>query len=70
MQTKKQSLKESLLNVLIGFTISLMASFIIFPLFNMESSVLKNIGTTICFTIVSLMRSYLIRRYFNNKEKL
>lgn len=67
MQTKKQSLKESLTNTFIGFLISLLATFIVLPMFGIQSTFLKNIGITICFTVISIIRGYLIRRYFNNK---
>ncbi len=68
MQTKKQSLIESIVNVLIGFIISITATFIIFPLVGIHSTPLQNVTSTIGFTIVSLIRQYIIRRYFNNKE--
>jgi len=65
MQSKKQSLFESLLNISIGFAISLIATFLVFPLFGIESTPLKNVGITIFFTVISLVRSYLLRRLFN-----
>jgi hypothetical protein len=66
-QTKKQSFLESLTNAAIGFTISLAATFLIFPLVGFESSLSKNLIVTIFFTAVSIARGYLIRRFFNNK---
>ena len=67
MQTKKQSFIESLTNTAVGFTISLMATFIVLPLFNIKSSFAQNLGITICFTVISIIRGYVIRRYFNKK---
>ncbi len=66
-QTKKQSFVESLTNTAVGFLISLGSTFIIFPLVGFESSVTKNIIVTLFFTVVSILRGYFIRRYFNNK---
>ena len=78
MQTKKQSFIESVTNTAIGFVISLSATFIIFPLVGITSSAGKNIIITLFFTVISILRGYLIRRFFNksvkqtvsNKEKL
>jgi putative Mn2+ efflux pump MntP len=67
MQSKKQSFIESLTNTGVGFAISLMATFIVLPLFNIKSSIPQNIGITLCFTLISIIRGYIIRRYFNKK---
>lgn len=69
MQTKKQSLLESLTNTAIGFVISLASTFVIFPLVGFESSASKNIIVTLFFTAVSILRGYLIRRFFNTKNQ-
>lgn len=68
-QTKLESFIEANTNVFIGFFISLTAGFVIYPCFNVEVHPVKNIGITLCFTVISIIRSYLVRRYFNNKEK-
>lgn len=68
MQSKKQSLVESITNTFVGFIISLTAIFLILPLFGVESTPVKNIGITLCFTIISILRGYLIRRFFNKKH--
>ncbi|TVZ55622.1 hypothetical protein OD91_0877 [Lutibacter sp. Hel_I_33_5] len=67
MQTKKQSFLESLTNTLVGFVISFAATFVIFPLMGMQGSVAKNFLITVFFTVVSILRGYVIRRYFNSK---
>jgi hypothetical protein len=69
MQTKKQSLLESILNVTIGYLISLASLFLIFPIIGIDSSPGKNITISIYFTVISLIRSYLLRRFFNYKHK-
>lgn len=68
-QTKLESFKESITNVLIGFLISFLAGFIIFPICNIQTTVFQNILSTIGFTLVSICRQYIIRRWFNKKEK-
>lgn len=66
-QTKKQSFLESLTNTGIGFIISLAATFVIFPLVGYQTTVSKNIIVTLFFTVVSILRGYIIRRYFNKR---
>lgn len=66
MQTKKQSLIESLVNILIGYFTALFSQFLIFPLFNINIPLSDNLLIGFYFTLISLARSYLVRRYFNN----
>ncbi len=70
MQTKKQSSLEALTNTLVGFVISYASTFIIFPLMGFESSAGKNIVVTLFFTVISYLRSYIIRRVFNKKNSV
>lgn len=66
-QSKKQSFLESTTNTALGFVINFIATFIIFPIMEIDSTFVKNIGVTMFFTAISLLRGYLVRRYFNNK---
>ena len=65
-QTKIESLIESLVNILIGYLTALFSQFLIFPLFDINIPLSDNLLIGLYFTIISLARSYLIRRYFNN----
>lgn len=69
MQTKKQSLKESIYNLLVGYAISFISLFLIFPLVGIESSFGKNMLITLYFSVLSIARSYFLRRFFNRKNK-
>lgn len=64
-QTRKHSLIESLLNILIGYGIAIMAQVIIFPLFGGHFTLQDNLKIGALFTVVSLVRSYCLRRLFN-----
>jgi hypothetical protein len=64
-QSRLQSLSESLLNVGIGFFISMAAQFIIFPNYDIHISMSDNLAIGLWFTVVSIVRSYVIRRWFN-----
>lgn len=68
MQTKKQSAIESLTNIIVGLLTSFIIQLIIYPLLNIEVSINENIIITIVFFIVSFVRGYLIRRFFNKKN--
>jgi hypothetical protein len=68
MQTKKQSLYESAVNIAIGYSIAIISQVIIFPIVGVEATFSQNIKIGILFTLVSFVRSYLIRRYFNKKQ--
>lgn len=66
MQTKKQSLIESVVNILIGYFTAVFSQLLIFPLFDIVIPIQDNLLIGLYFTLISLARSYLIRRYFNN----
>jgi len=66
MQSLKHSWIEVIANIGSGFIISgLFQQFVITPLFHLQTSTSQNIGITILFTIVSIVRSILWRRFFN-----
>ncbi len=67
MQSKFQSLIESLINILIGYLTALLSQILIFPLFNIYVSIQDNLLIGLYFTLISLVRSYVLRRYFNKK---
>ncbi|MFP2995614.1 hypothetical protein ABN763_06870 [Spongiivirga sp. MCCC 1A20706] len=68
MQTKKESLIESLTNVTVGFLITMISLHVIFPLLGMENNTGKNALITIYLTVLSVLRNYFLRRYFNRKQ--
>lgn len=65
MQTKRQSLFESIMNIAIGYGVALLAQIIVFPIYGMRVEIGQNIQIGIIFTGVSLARSYALRRIFN-----
>lgn len=66
-QTKLGSFYEALINIIIGWTINFTANMTIFPLFGWEISIEQNIWLGTIYTVISLVRSYIIRRWFNAK---
>jgi len=65
MQTKKHSLIESCTNILIGYQVALVSQLIIFPFFDIHIPLSDNMIIGGWFTIISLIRSYILRRLFN-----
>jgi hypothetical protein len=70
MQTKARSLTEGVVNIVVGYTINLCAQLLIFPQFGIIIPLSSNLGIGACFTVISLVRTYLIRRWFNGKESV
>ena len=69
MQSKKQSFIESLTSTTIGVIIGIVLNLTILPIFGYPVSFSDSLWISIIFTIVSIIRSYIIRRFFNSKEK-
>ena len=65
MQSKKYSLIESVTNTAIGFMISLLIQIVIYPVMGIPVTFSQNIIITMVFTLVSILRGYVIRRIFN-----
>ena len=64
-QTKVASALEASANTLSGYFISLAVwLYIAGPLFGYDVSLSKGIGLTLLFTVTSLIRSYVWRRWF------
>ncbi len=64
-QSRLESLIESIINIAIGYFVALLSQFLIFPLFGIHVSLTDNLLIGAWFTGVSLVRSYVIRRWFN-----
>lgn len=69
MQSRKFSFIESLTNVAAGYFVALASQIIIFPFFGIEASLRDNIMIGAWFTVISICRSYILRRIFNGIKK-
>ena len=69
MQTKKQSLIETLTSVFVGWLIGVILNLTILPLFDYNITVVDSLWVSLIFTVVSVVRGYIIRRWFNSKEE-
>lgn len=64
-QSKLESLAEVCLNVAIGWVIALLTQLIVFPMFGINVTVGEQLSISVIFTVVSIVRGYIIRRWFN-----
>ena len=64
-QSRHASLLESAANIAIGYGVAVAAQVAIFPLFGINIPLGDNLLIGGLFTVVSLVRSYALRRLFN-----
>jgi len=67
MQSRLMSLIEALVNVGIGYGVAVLTQLVVFPLFGITATLSENLLLGAVFTVVSILRSYCLRRLF---EKL
>jgi len=64
-QSRRGSMIESAANIAIGYGVAVAAQVVIFPMFGINVPLGDNLLIGGLFTIVSLVRSYCLRRLFN-----
>lgn len=64
-QSRKRSLAEAVMNVVVGFALSFVVTALVFPMFGYPIRMADNLAITAIFTVVSILRSYALRRMFN-----
>lgn len=67
MQTRLDSLLESGVNILIGYLVALASQLVVFPLMGIHVPLSTNLWIGFWFTLISLARSYILRRWFNTR---
>ncbi len=65
MQSRWMSLVESVTNIVVGYCLAVLTQVLVFPLFGLRVSLGENLGIGAVFTVVSLVRSFALRRIFN-----
>lgn len=64
-QSKRQSAVEAVAHTLIDFCVSFVAQLIVYPLYGATFTAGQNLQILLIFTVLSIVRSYLLRRLFN-----
>lgn len=65
-QSRLHSFVESVVNVIIGYSINVVANIYVLPLFGFYPSIAEAMGMGVIFTFISIARSYILRRLFNH----
>ena len=63
-QSRLMSLIEAITNVIVGYGIAVMTQILVFPVFGLQTTLGENLTLGGIFTIVSLLRSFALRRLF------
>lgn len=63
-QSRLMALVESVANVLVGYGVAVVTQILIFPIFGLHTTLAQNLKMGAIFTIVSIARSFALRRVF------
>ncbi|GGC16300.1 hypothetical protein GCM10011363_35880 [Marivita lacus] len=63
-QSRLMSLVEAVANVAVGYGVAVVTQILIFPIFGLHATLAQNLKLGLIFTLVSLGRSYALRRVF------
>lgn len=66
-QSRTHSALESVANVAVGYGVAVASQLVIFPAFSVHLPLADNLAIGAWFTLVSLARSYALRRWFNRR---
>lgn len=69
MQSRRHSFVESVTNVAIGYGVALASQLAIFPVFEIHVPLSDNLLIGAWFTLVSIGRSYVVRRWFTRRTE-
>ena len=63
-QSRLMSLVESVTNVIVGYGVAVVTQILIFPIFGLHTTLAQNLKMGAIFTVVSIARSFALRRVF------
>jgi len=63
-QSRAMSLVEAVANVAIGYGVAVATQMMVFPVFGLQATLAQNLKMGLAFTVVSIIRSFAIRRLF------
>lgn len=58
------SLVEAATNVVVGYVLAILTQIVVFPWFGIETGLAEHLSIGLMFLLVSLIRSYCLRRLF------
>ena len=63
-QSCLMSLAEAIANVAVGYGVAVLTQILIFPIFGLQTTLAQNLKIGAIFTVVSIARSFALRRLF------
>ena len=63
-QSRLMSLVEAVANVVVGYGVAVVTQILIFPVFGLHTTLAQNLKMGAVFTVVSIARSFTLRRLF------
>lgn len=66
-QSRMGSLIEACIGTAIGFVMSMFLSMIVYPMHGHSFTLAQNLSITAIFTVASIVRGYVVRRFFNDR---
>ena len=63
-QSRVMSFVEAIANVVVGYGVAVVTQILIFPVFGLHTTLAQNLKMGAIFTIVSITRSFALRRLF------
>jgi hypothetical protein len=69
MQTRRQSAVEAAANIALGYGVALFSQLLIFPWYGIQIEFSDNLMIGAWFTVISLVRSYGLRRFYNWRHR-
>jgi len=63
-QSRVMSLVESVANVAVGYGVAVVTQILIFPIFGLHTTLAQNLIMGLAFSVVSVARSFALRRVF------
>ena len=65
-QSRAMSMIEAVANVVVGYGVAVATQILIFPVFGLHTTLAQNLKMGAVFSIVSLTRSFALRRVFES----
>jgi hypothetical protein len=63
-QSRTMSVIEACTGVVVGYSLAVLAQVLAFPLFDLPVTLSNTLGLPLVFTLISIPRTYLLRRVF------
>jgi len=63
-QSRTMSLVEAIANVVVGYGVAVATQILIFPVFGLHTTLAQNLKMGAVFTVISIGRSFALRRVF------